>query len=74
MKIKKKKTQKIYVTWDWNRDEYVWATNPHDLQVLSPSWGHNYQEAVATERQLDTLRNGGWISIVTPEGDIWVKI
>jgi hypothetical protein len=47
--------------------------SPHDLQVESPTWGHNYKEVLITERQLDALRNGGWIAAVTKKG-VRVKI
>ena len=59
---------KIFFVWDYNKEEYVWATSPHDLQVKSPSWGHNYQERTISGRQLDVLKDGGWISAVTKKG------
>ena len=62
------KKQKIFVCWDYKLEGYVWATSPHDLQVESPTWGHNYQEVFATERQIDALRNGCWIAAVTKKG------
>jgi len=65
--------KKILITWDYDKEQYVWATNPHDLQVLSRNWGQNYQELFASERQINALKDGGWIAAVTSKG-IRVKI
>jgi len=47
---------------------YLWATSPHNLQVESPSWGHNYQEVFVTKHQIEKLKDGGWIAAVTKKG------
>ena len=60
--------KKIFFVWDYNKEEYVWATTPHDLQVKSPGWGHDYRDVLVSKRQLDTLRDGGWIAAVTKKG------
>jgi len=60
--------KRIFVAWDYNKEEYVWATNPHDLKVKSPTWGDCYHEVFISEQQLETLQNGGWIYAVTRNG------
>ena len=66
--MEEKMKKKIFIAWDYKLEGYVWATSPHDLQVESPAWGHNYQEVYVTDRQYNALRNGGWIAAVTKKG------
>jgi len=67
------KSQTIFITWDYNKEEYVWATSLHDLQVESRVWAHNYHQRIISESQYDALKNGGWIAAVTKTG-VRVKI
>jgi len=54
--------RKIFIARDYYKGEYVWAMSPNDLQVASPTWGDVYNEVFISERQLETLQNGGWIA------------